>query len=169
MQISEERLPNAASGKSSSKGRFWNLWIRFEYFRGRFCPSRDATPKCDVIKSVNTDWVVSFPAGCCGWWWMCARQGSGVVCAVSVLYWRWDHQRAQTGGAIWSSLRPSPGMGMWQCGGIRGPLYDGCFWEVDGAQPQWAEPLNGPPMHRDIDERPLITHTKTHSCIHLDI
>lgn len=51
-------------------------------------------------------------------------------------------------------------------GGL-GPLYDGCLREVDRAQPQWADPLMVPHTE-EMDERPLITLTKTHSCIHID-
>lgn len=33
--------------------------------------------------------------------------GSGVICPIPVLYWG-DQHKAQTGGVIWSSLKPSP-------------------------------------------------------------
>lgn len=56
-----------------------------------------------------------------------------------------DHHKAQTGGAIRPSLRPSPGALETKsagCGGVYpGPLYDGCLLEVDRAQPQWTDSL----------------------------
>lgn len=118
---------------------------------------------CEVIKAIRTDSIL---AAALGFVWC--------VCIVRVQVWSvlslyctgGDHHKAQTGGAIWSSLKPSPGILKWRWGGL-GPLYDGCLREVDRAQPQWADPLMVPHTE-EMDERPLITLTKTHSCIHID-
>lgn len=63
-----------------------------------------------------------------------APDGWGDLVLIKALPW-------DGGGAV---LNGGEGAG----GGGPGPLYDGCSWEVDRAQPQWAEPLNGPPMQR---------------------
>lgn len=73
--------------------------------------------------------------------------------AVSQRWAGGDHHKAQTVGAIWPSLGPSPGSWEEEARGDRGPLYDGCLLEVDGAEPQWTGPLMDP-RTKEMDERP---------------
>lgn len=64
------------------------------------------------------------------------------VCFIQPLYCTGgDHHKAQTGGVIWSSLKLSSWDYNVEVGRNLGPLYDGCLWEMDRAQPQWTEPL----------------------------
>lgn len=108
--------------------------------------------------------TLSFVCCVCNW-------GSGVVWSILSLYCTGgDHHKAQTGGAIWPSLRPSPGASeakVWGEGGL-GPLYDGCLLEVDRAKPQWTDPLMVP-HSEEMDERsPNNTHDNMlmHACRH---
>lgn len=69
---------------------------------------------CEVIKAIRTDSIL---AAALGFVWC--------VCIVRVQVWSvlslyctgGDHHKAQTGGAIWSSLKPSPGILKWRWGG----------------------------------------------------
>lgn len=73
---------------------------------------------CEVIKAIRTD-LIWLPY--CGF--VCCVAGVQVWSVLSLYCTGGDHHKAQTGGAIWLSLRPS--LGAWKAktgGGSGAPL-----------------------------------------------
>lgn len=75
-------------------------------------PSWDVALMRDVIRAIRAVGAALACARC-----MCACRGFRCGLSPSPRCTGGDHRRTQTGGAIRSSLKPSPGTGMWQCGG----------------------------------------------------
>ena len=71
-----------------------------------------------------------------------------------------DHHKAQTGGAIWPSLRPSPGDWEVEAGGevvVWGPSMMDVSWKWTGHSHNGRTPLWSPIQRKGMGEPP-ITH-----------